>query len=370
MIAEIVCTNAVLIIAPDDPDGTAQIFDIRRVQMTDFALDRAARYDADLLNPRPRGQIVSRGHFGPWNARAPRLTPLGGEFTMRDADMSVFKGIGGTLTSTGAFEGRLEAIAVTGTSTMPDFLVDVGQHPMRLDTTYRARVDGTNGNTYLDRVEATLGESRIVASGAIAGTPGIDGKRIALDVSADDGRLEDFIYLVLNQPESPLSGRITLRTTLDLPPGDAPVPERIRLDGTFTIAGGQFANVAVQDKIDELSRRGQGKPTATNIEDVVSTFSGRYSLRDGVLRLPHLRFRVSGAEVRIGGRYTLRTAGLDFNGQLRLAAPLSKTVTGYKSWLLKAVDPFFRKNGAGAVLPIKLGGTAQKPAFGLDMKGL
>jgi hypothetical protein len=126
----------------------------------------------------------------------------------------------------------------------------------------------------------------------------------------------------------------------------------------------------VQDKIDELSRRGQGRPTARNIEDVVSTFSGQYSLRDGILRLPQLRFRVSGAEVRIGGRYTLRTAGLDFNGQLRLAAPLSKTVTGYKSWLLKAVDPFFRKNGAGAVLPIKLGGTAQAPAFGLDMKGL
>jgi hypothetical protein len=93
-------------------------------------------------------------------------------------------------------------------------------------------------------------------------------------------------------------------------------------------------------------------------------------MREGVVRLPRLGFRVSGAEVRLGGQYTLRSAGLAFNGHLRLTAPLSKTVTGFRSWLLKPVDPFFRKNGAGAEVPIKLGGTAQKPSFGIDLKGL
>ena len=74
--------------------------------------------------------------------------------------------------------------------------------------------------------------------------------------------------------------------------------------------------------------------------------------------------------VRVGGRYALRGAGLDFTGHLRLEAPLSRTTTGYKSWLLRLIDPFFRKNGAGAEIPIKLGGTAHAPKFGLNLKGL
>jgi hypothetical protein len=35
--------------------------------------------------------------------------------------------------------------------------------------------------------------------------------------------------------------------------------------------------------------------------------------------------------------------------------------------LLKAVDPVFRKKGAGALVPLKIGGTRDKPQFGLDV---
>jgi hypothetical protein len=369
-VSEVICTGAVLTIAPDDADGTPQIFDIQRVRLENFSVDRPAAYEAELINPRPRGPIVSRGQFGPWNREMPRLTALNGEYTMTAADMSVFNGISGALTSNGTFSGVLESISVTGTSTMNDFSVDVGKHPMPLDTSFDARVDGTNGNTYLNRVDATLGQSKLTAKGRIAGTPGTDGKRIVLDVTSDAGRLEDFIYLVLNERVSPVSGRITLHTKLDLPPGEAAVPERIRLDGTFTIANGQFANPAVQTRIDELSRRGRGRPQALEIDDVVSTFSGQYSVRNGVLSLPSLNFMVRGAEVRVGGKYTLRSAALEFSGHLRLSVPLSQTTTGYKSWLLKPIDPLFRKNGAGAQIPIKLGGTAHQPSFGLNMRGL
>jgi hypothetical protein len=41
-------------------------------------------------------------------------------------------------------------------------------------------------------------------------------------------------------------------------------------------------------------------------------------------------------------------------------------VTGWKSLLLKPVDPFFAKNGAGTFVPIKIGGSASHPAIGLD----
>jgi len=75
---------------------------------------------------------------------------------------------------------------------------------------------------------------------------------------------------------------------------------------------------------------------------------------------------VEGAKVALGGNYLLPTQRLDFAGSLILDAPLSKTTTGFKSLLLKVVDPLFRKDGAGAVLPIVVSGTVDQPSFGID----
>ena len=48
-------------------------------------------------------------------------------------------------------------------------------------------------------------------------------------------------------------------------------------------------------------------------------------------------------------------------------AKLSETVTGFKSLLLKMVDPFFRKDGR-TVVPLKISGTRGDPQFGLDVR--
>jgi hypothetical protein len=44
--------------------------------------------------------------------------------------------------------------------------------------------------------------------------------------------------------------------------------------------------------------------------------------------------------------------------------------SGWKSFLLKAVDPFFTKDGKGAQIPVTLQGTKSEPKFGLDLKHL
>ena len=52
-----------------------------------------------------------------------------------------------------------------------------------------------------------------------------------------------------------------------------------------------------------------------------------------------------------------------------MQAKLSQTVTGAKSFFLKAVDPFFKgKNGEGTSLPIKIAGTKDHPSFALDLR--
>jgi hypothetical protein len=47
-------------------------------------------------------------------------------------------------------------------------------------------------------------------------------------------------------------------------------------------------------------------------------------------------------------------------------AKVSQTVTGWRSWLLKIVDPLFREKGQ-TVVPIKISGTRDKPEFGMDL---
>jgi hypothetical protein len=42
--------------------------------------------------------------------------------------------------------------------------------------------------------------------------------------------------------------------------------------------------------------------------------------------------------------------------------------TGWKSMLLKAVDPLLKKNGAGLEIPILISGTKSDPKFKIDLK--
>jgi len=363
----ITAADARLEITPDDPDGEPLVFDIGYVQLKDFSPDRPASYEAHLTNPRPKGEIVSTGKFGPWRAHAPRVTQLGGDYSLTKADMSVFNGLGGFLYSTGTFEGQLDSIRVSGDASIPDFQVETGRHPMPLETSFQARVDGTNGNTYLERVSAKLGKSSLTAKGEVAGKKGGPGKTIRLDVESNDSHLEDFIQLVVSAKQAPMHGLLAFRARMELPPGDASVLDSLRLAGTFAIRKGRFTSDLVQDKVDELSRRGQGQPTNLNIDNVLSGFSGRYTLRDGQLNIERLQFGVQGADVVLEGSYGLRGERLDFTGELKLDATVSQTTTGFKSVLLRAVDPFFKKRGAGTVLPIKISGSVGQPEFKLNL---
>lgn len=366
-IGEISVRNGVLLILPRNPEKLPLQFDLERVTLEDFAFDKPSRYRARLTNPKPRGYIDSTGEVGPWDVDELRLTPLSGGYTFENADMSTIKGIGGRLDSTGKFEGILERIRVAGVTSVPDFQLEITRQPVKLETRYRATVDGTTGDTYLDEVDAVLGESKIHATGSVTGAPKAKGRSVLLDVEVQQGRLEDLLRLAVKGKRPPLRGALTLRSAFDLPPGEEDVPQRLRLKGSFTIKGGQFTSDTVQDKVDSLSRRGRGQPTNTEVQNVLSTFGGAFSLGDGVLRLPRFQFSVRGSTVDLSGTYRLKSETMDFAGTLALDAPLSKTTTGFKSILLKAVDPLFRRGGAGTLVPIKIAGSVDKPEIGVEV---
>ena len=80
-----------------------------------------------------------------------------------------------------------------------------------------------------------------------------------------------------------------------------------------------------------------------------------------------MSFSVPGAAILLNGTYNIRGEDLDFDGQLRMKARISQTVTGAKSFFLKAIDPFFAKNGAGAVIPISITGKRDTPTIGVTV---
>jgi hypothetical protein len=96
--------------------------------------------------------------------------------------------------------------------------------------------------------------------------------------------------------------------------------------------------------------------------------SGEFRLQNEALSFRSLAFGVPGAHVQLAGDYNLADDALDLRGNLRLQSKVSGTVSGWKRWALKPIDPFFAKRGAGTFLNIKVEGTSGRPKFGLDRR--
>jgi hypothetical protein len=102
-------------------------------------------------------------------------------------------------------------------------------------------------------------------------------------------------------------------------------------------------------------------------QSVLSDLKGQFTLKDGLVTFSRLTFGVPGALVSLAGTYNLRRELIDFEGTFQMEATISKAAGGgVKGMLLKPFDPLFRKKGAGAVIPIKVKGTRDKPEFGVD----
>jgi hypothetical protein len=369
LVDEMVFDDSKLIIGTIKPDKEPKEFAMSRIVMRNVGPDEPWRYDATLVNAIPKGDIHATGTFGPWNNESPGDSSVTGKYTFDHVDLNTIRGIGGMLSSVGEFSGQLNKIIVDGTTETPNFSLDTANHPASLHTKFHAIVDGTNGDTYLQPVEARLGESAFTSSGAIINVKG-RGHIIDLDVNVPNGRIQDFLELAIKTSPVVMTGRLTMKTKLHIPPGDQSVSKKIGLMGGFTLSQIHFTNPDVEDKVDMLSLRAQGDPkdAKPGAEDVHSQMVGQFVLGNGKLSFSKLDYALPGATVTLTGEYSLDGDRFEFEGKMRTDAKVSQMVASkWKSILLKPVDPFFKKNGAGAEIPVKVSGTKSAPKFGLDL---
>lgn len=366
---EFVSDNAQLLINTSRPDKLPLEFDIAKLTMRDIGPGQPMRFDATLTNPKPVGDIASSGLFGPWQADEPRETPVKGTYTFSNADLGTIKGLGGTLSSTGQYNGSLGKIVVDGKTDTPDFRLARSGHPVPLQTEFHAIVDGTTGDTYLQPVHAKLLNSPFIARGSVVKVRNPHGHAVKLDITIDNGRIDDLLTLGVRTAPPVMTGSIRSRIKFDLPAGHEDLADRLRLTGSFDISDGHFTSEKIQGKIDSLSMRSQGKPKLANDgipDNVPSDLQGTFALLNGVLSFSRLNFDVPGTGVALTGDYSLDGNEFNFHGTARMDAKLSQMVTGWKSVVLKPVDPFFSKNGAGTEVPIKISGTKSEPHIGWD----
>ncbi|MGP8268619.1 MAG: AsmA-like C-terminal region-containing protein [Terracidiphilus sp.] len=373
------CSQAHLVLESSNPGKLPLEFAIAHFKLTNVASGNAMGFDAELTNPKPVGTIYSTGRFGPWLTEDPGETPITGDYRFEHADLATFKGIAGILTSTGHYEGTLRHLTVDGVANVPDFRLTHFGSALPLDTRFHARVDATNGDTWLEPVYATLAHSHFTAQGpivrVIASEPGKPphsvGHDIALTVDMDRGRIEDFLQLASppHRTTPLLTGALTTKTRLHIPPGPVPVHWRLQLKGHFTLDQALFTSEKIQGRIRQLSLRGQGRPKevkTTDPESIGSTMQGDFKMAGGTITLPNLVYTVPGATIELKGTYGMDGGTLDFTGKAMMEATVSQMVGGWAGALLKPADRFFEKGGAGTEVPIRIQGTREEPKFGLD----
>jgi hypothetical protein len=334
-----------------------------------------ASFRAKFSNPEPPGEITTSGKFGPWTADDVGKTAVSGEYWFQQADLGVFRGIAGLLSSSGKFSGVIDHIDVEGQTDIPNFSVTSSSHQVQLQTQFHAVVNGENGDTFLQQVTATFWKTTVSSQGSVAGRAGQPGKTASVELATNDGRIQDILLLFARSQRAPMSGHTSFHAKVSIPPGARPFLEKVELQGGFGINAGTFTNSTTQEGVNHLSEGAlfnemdhhQAEKNEDDPETVLSDLKGHVVLKDGTARFSNLSFGVPGASAQMQGTYSLMTQKIDLHGTLKTESKPSNTTTGVKALILKVLNPFFKKKAAGYVMPVKITGTYEHPLFGLDL---
>jgi hypothetical protein len=368
VVDQLIANDALLDFSSDPRDEKPLRFVVHEFSGNPLAVREPMKFKVRVQNPVPPGEVEANGSFGPWKADNVSTTPVSGTYVFRQANLGVFRGIHGILSSSGKFQGTLEGISVEGETKTPEFQVQGSSHKVPLDTGFKAFVDPSNGDLALQDVTARVRQTTVQSRGRVAGRQNNHGKTAAIDLAVQNGRIQDLLLLFVSEKQSPLSGAVSLKANAFVPPGEMPFLKKLRMAGDFGIADALFSKPDTQQSLDKLSASARGKPDEVDDpETAVSDLQGHVVVGSGIATFSDLSFRVPGAHAHLHGTFNLISEKIDLHGILSMDANLPKATSGVKSFLLKALNPFLKKNHrGGAKFPISITGTYQKPEYRAD----
>jgi hypothetical protein len=207
----------------------------------------------------------------------------------------------------------------------------------------------------------------VVVKGSIARSPNGISKTAILDFSGSQARIDDLLRLFVQAKRPPMSGSVTLRAHVEVPPGDDRFLKKLKLQGHFGIQSGAFSNPATQKGVDQLSAGALGQKDPPDPETVLTDLTGQVDAVEGIAKFADLSFGVPGASARMHGSYNLLNYKIDLRGQMRVDSKISNAAQGGKALLLKMIEPFLKKKKKGEIVPVRISGNYQHPSFGLDL---
>ena len=365
-IGEITADNSVVEFSSGEAGAKPMRFEIHKLTINDVSEGQPLAFHAELTNPLPPGEIRAEGEFGPLDTSKPEEAPASGSYTFERANLGVFPGIGGTLYSTGKFEGKLNQLEVAGMTDTPDFNVSPNPHTVHLRTQYHAVVNGWNGDVSLKNVKAQINNSTVLARGEIASKGG-PGKTISLTGIENEGSIKDWLELLAHSHHPKMTGTMKFRTIVYVPPGQQDFIKRVNLRGDFEIGNAEFSKPATQEKVNQLSQAARGQKPDDAPESVFENMRGHVEMENAVANVSDLYFGVPGALAHMHGTYGIESDKIDLHGNLRVDQKLSKSSSGLKSVFLKLIEPAMKKKKAGEIVPVKITGTMKEPSYGLDI---
>ena len=354
-----------IVFAPSGEDKEARTFDIYDLILKSFAPGEAIHFNAVLKIPEPMADVDVEGLFGPLTGEEVGKAKLKGRFRMKNGDLSKFRALIGTISAQGDFDGTLADLMVHGTTDSPNFGASSTQHALPLKTQFTAAVDGTSGNVRFQPIEATLGETKLVANGQLVPAASGHGKTLTLAIASDDARIQDLMYLFIHS-KSPLQGATKFAMKVELPPDKKPFEERVQVTAHFGIRDSKFTHPETQKKVSGLSEKARGNPKDDDPPMVATNFLGDVKLADGTAHFSRLSLGVPGAAAALHGTYNLVNHAVDLHGTLTTTAKLSEATTGFKAFVMHVIEFAKKKDKGPATVPVHITGTYEKPDFGVD----
>jgi hypothetical protein len=340
-------------------DGPALEFPVYKLILHNMQKGQPLRFDLDMQNAMPSGHILSSGTLGPIVPNDPGKSRVSGTFTFEQVQLSDIGSLRGVLKATGDFQNTLNSIEVRAQTNTPLFAVGHGR-PLPVTSDVQCTVNALTGDIALERVALRLASTPVLIKGLISGDP----KKSDLQIDVARGRVEDLLG-PFEQNRPPVTGQVALRAKAQILPGSrgASFLSRLQVQGGFDVPSERLTNAQEEKSLSGLSERAQNgtalkqkQEDAANPPDVLSSLTGSATIRNGVVRSDKLEFAVAGARADFRGTFDLRNDQAHFDGTLFLDSDVSHVATGFKSILLKPLDPFFKRKDAGAVVPIAITG--------------